>query len=62
MRKRPLLKNAIIAELENMPEHIVTMNSTVCFKFVRYQENLTYTLVYPKEADTSQKKYQYLRR
>lgn len=51
------LKNAVIVEPEqNMPEHVVTMNSTVTFKFMQYQEDLTYTLVYPKDADISQKK------
>lgn len=50
------LNNAVVVEPENMLEHTVTLNSTVSFKFERYQEILTYTLVYPKDADISQKK------
>lgn len=39
---------------DNVPGDVVTMNSTVCLTDLESGEEMTYTLVFPKEADIRQ--------
>lgn len=50
------LLRAEILEPKQMPDNVVTMNSTVRFKVLTSGEDFTYTLVYPKDMDASSNK------
>lgn len=50
------LLRADILEPRQMPGNVVTMNSTVRFKVLTSGEDFTYTLVYPKDMDSSSNK------
>ncbi|HNY66377.1 MAG TPA: nucleoside diphosphate kinase regulator [Deltaproteobacteria bacterium] len=45
------LENAEIVSPEDMPPDVVTMNSKVVLRDVRTSERMTYTLVFPKDAN-----------
>ncbi|ASZ49904.1 nucleoside diphosphate kinase regulator [Vibrio parahaemolyticus] len=47
------LDRATILEPEEMPSNVVTMNSTVEFKFAGEERTMTKTLVYPSELKSS---------
>ncbi|HCG8619837.1 TPA: nucleoside diphosphate kinase regulator [Vibrio parahaemolyticus] len=47
------LDRAIVLEPEEMPSNVVTMNSTVEFKFAGEERTMTKTLVYPSELKSS---------
>jgi len=50
---RAELDRADVAEPSAMPDHVVTMNSTVTFEDDSNGETLTLTLVYPSAASTA---------
>ena len=50
------LLRADILEPRQMPGNVVTMNSKVRFKVLTSGEDFTYTLVYPKDMDSSSNK------
>ncbi len=47
------LDRATVLEPEQMPDNVVTMNSTVEFKFSGEDRTMTKTLVYPSELKSS---------
>ena len=47
------LDRATVLEPEQMPDNVVTMNSTVEFKFAGEDRTMTKTLVYPSELKSS---------
>ncbi|ELE6569977.1 nucleoside diphosphate kinase regulator [Vibrio parahaemolyticus] len=47
------LDRATVIEPEEMPSNVVTMNSTVEFKFSGEERTMTKTLVYPSELKSS---------
>ncbi|EJV0275559.1 nucleoside diphosphate kinase regulator [Vibrio parahaemolyticus] len=47
------LDRATVLEPEEMPSNVVTMNSTVEFKFSGEERTMTKTLVYPSELKSS---------
>ncbi|EJG0646432.1 TPA: nucleoside diphosphate kinase regulator [Vibrio parahaemolyticus] len=47
------LDRATVLEPEEMPSNVVTMNSTVEFKFAGEERTMTKTLVYPSELKSS---------
>ncbi|ELA7356596.1 nucleoside diphosphate kinase regulator [Vibrio alginolyticus] len=47
------LDRATVIEPEQMPDNVVTMNSTVEFKFSGEDRTMTKTLVYPSELKSS---------
>ncbi|UFN72558.1 nucleoside diphosphate kinase regulator [Vibrio alginolyticus] len=47
------LDRATVFEPEQMPDNVVTMNSTVEFKFAGEDRTMTKTLVYPSELKSS---------
>ncbi|GAJ76762.1 regulator of nucleoside diphosphate kinase [Vibrio sp. JCM 18905] len=47
------LDRATVLEPEQMPDNVVTMNSTVEFKFAGEDRAMTKTLVYPSELKSS---------
>ncbi|QCO87905.1 nucleoside diphosphate kinase regulator [Vibrio neocaledonicus] len=47
------LDRATVLEPEQMPDNVVTMNSTVEFKFSGEDRTITKTLVYPSELKSS---------
>lgn len=47
------LKHATIVESRDIPENIVTMNSIVRVHDFNYDEETTYTIVYPEKANIS---------
>ncbi|MDF2154547.1 nucleoside diphosphate kinase regulator [Vibrio sp. CAU 1672] len=47
------LDRATVLEPQEMPEHVVTMNSTVVFKFSGEEKTITKTLVYPSELKSN---------
>ena len=47
------LDRATVLEPEQMPDNVVTMNSTVEFKFSGEDNTMTKTLVYPSELKSS---------
>ncbi|EHH1109000.1 nucleoside diphosphate kinase regulator [Vibrio parahaemolyticus] len=47
------LDRATVLEPEEMPSNVVTMNSTVEFKFTGEERTMTKTLVYPSELKSS---------
>ncbi|EIV8504291.1 TPA: nucleoside diphosphate kinase regulator [Vibrio parahaemolyticus] len=47
------LDRATVIEPEEMPSNVVTMNSTVEFKFAGEERTMTKTLVYPSELKSS---------
>ncbi|MDV5060611.1 nucleoside diphosphate kinase regulator [Vibrio diabolicus] len=47
------LDRAMVLEPEQMPDNVVTMNSTVEFKFAGEDRTMTKTLVYPSELKSS---------
>lgn len=47
------LARATIVEPKDMPDSVVTMNSTVRFKVTNTETEFTLTLVYPKDIDAS---------
>ncbi|MFH4469777.1 nucleoside diphosphate kinase regulator [Vibrio diabolicus] len=47
------LDRATVLEPEKMPDNVVTMNSTVEFKFAGEDRTMTKTLVYPSELKSS---------
>ncbi|HCM1503670.1 TPA: nucleoside diphosphate kinase regulator [Vibrio parahaemolyticus] len=47
------LDRATVLEPEEMPSNVVTMNSTVVFKFAGEERTMTKTLVYPSELKSS---------
>ncbi|HCE2906862.1 TPA: nucleoside diphosphate kinase regulator [Vibrio parahaemolyticus] len=47
------LGRATVLEPEEMPSNVVTMNSTVEFKFAGEERTMTKTLVYPSELKSS---------
>ncbi|HHX8334213.1 TPA: nucleoside diphosphate kinase regulator [Vibrio diabolicus] len=47
------LDRATVIEPEQMPDNVVTMNSTVEFKFAGEDRTMTKTLVYPSELKSS---------
>ncbi|EGQ8231100.1 nucleoside diphosphate kinase regulator [Vibrio parahaemolyticus] len=47
------LDRATVLEPEEMPSNVVTMNSTVEFKFSGEEKTMTKTLVYPSELKSS---------
>ena len=47
------LSRADVVEPEDIPENVVTMNSTVRFRVESSKEEFTLTLVYPKDLDGS---------
>ncbi|ELA8168763.1 nucleoside diphosphate kinase regulator [Vibrio parahaemolyticus] len=47
------LDRATVLEPEEMPPNVVTMNSTVEFKFAGEERTMTKTLVYPSELKSS---------
>jgi len=49
------LDRADIAEPDEIPSDVVTMNSTVRFRVASSEEEFTLTLVYPKDMDDSGK-------
>ena len=49
------LDRADIAEPDEIPSDVVTMNSTVRFRVASSKEEFTLTLVYPKDMDDSGK-------
>ncbi len=50
------LKRARLVDSANIPPDIITMNSVVRLRELKTQTELEITLVYPKEADVSQRK------
>lgn len=50
------LEKAVIVEPDKMPPNVVTMNSTVLFRDMDDNEEMTYTLVFPAHADMNQNK------
>lgn len=50
------LEKATVVEPNKMPPNVVTMNSTVLFKDMDDNEEMTYTLVFPAHADMNQNK------
>lgn len=50
------LDRAVLVQPEQIPADIITMNSTVHLLDLDTQENLTYTLVFPDEANISEGK------
>ena len=49
------LSRADVVDSHDIPETVVTMNSTVRFKVNESKEEFSLTLVYPKDADNSGK-------
>lgn len=47
------LDRATVMASSDMPSDVVTMNSTVCFKFVGSDNSMEKTLVYPDQVRTS---------
>ncbi|MBM4974447.1 nucleoside diphosphate kinase regulator [Vibrio parahaemolyticus] len=47
------LDRATVLEPEEMPSNVVTMNSTVEFKFAGEERTMTKTLIYPSELKSS---------
>lgn len=50
------LSRADVVDPKDMPSNVVTMNSTVRFHVESSSEDLTLTLVYPREADAGSNK------
>lgn len=50
------LKRAQLVDSANIPPDIITMNSVVRLRELKTQTELEITLVYPKEADVTQRK------
>lgn len=50
------LDRAEVIKDESMIENVVTMNSTVLVKDLKTNEELTYTIVYPEHANSSENK------
>jgi regulator of nucleoside diphosphate kinase len=50
------LEKAVIVEPDKMPPNVVTMNSTVLFRDMDDNEEMTYTLVFPAHADMNHNK------
>lgn len=50
------MSRAKIVDAKQIPNDVVTMNSTVQFKDMDTNEEATYTLVFPQDADVAQKK------
>jgi regulator of nucleoside diphosphate kinase len=50
------LEKGIVVEPDKMPPNVVTMNSTVLFRDMEDNEEMTYTLVFPAHADMDQSK------
>jgi regulator of nucleoside diphosphate kinase len=48
---RTELRRATIVDSGDVPEDVITMNSTVCLYDIDYDVTDTYTLVYPRDAD-----------
>jgi regulator of nucleoside diphosphate kinase len=48
---RTELRRATIVDSEDVPDDVITMNSTVCLYDIDYDVTDTYTLVYPRDAD-----------
>lgn len=48
------LDRATVMASSDMPSDVVTMNSTVCFKFVGSDNSMEKTLVYPDQVRTSE--------
>jgi len=53
---RQELERAEVVPSKDIPAGVVTMNSTVCLEDLDTQEEETYTLVFPENADISQGK------
>lgn len=45
------LDRACVVSAEDVPEDVITMNATVCVVDLDTNEELTYTLVFPQDAD-----------
>lgn len=50
------LKRAQIVAPESIPKDVITMNSTFVFRNLVSGKTMTYTVVYPKDADISTKR------
>ena len=50
------LDRAKVVSSQEIPANVVTMNSTVCLEDLDTQEEETYTLVFPENADLAQGK------
>lgn len=50
------LSRAEVVQPKDIPNDVITMNSTVCVEDIDTKEEETYTLVFPKDADISQGK------
>ncbi|EJN6829799.1 nucleoside diphosphate kinase regulator [Vibrio cidicii] len=48
------LDRATVMTSSDMPSNVVTMNSTVCFKFVGSDNSMEKTLVYPDQVRSSE--------
>ncbi|MCC7450532.1 MAG: nucleoside diphosphate kinase regulator [Anaerolineae bacterium] len=46
------LDRACVVSAEDVPEDVITMNATVCVVDLDTHETLTYTLVFPQDADS----------
>lgn len=47
------LTRAKVLRHEDVPSDVITMNSTVCFADLTNEEEESYTLVYPRDADAA---------
>ncbi len=50
------LNRGLLVKPHNVPEDVITMNSTACLMDLDTGEELIYTLVFPKDADIQQNK------
>lgn len=55
-RLRLELDRAIVVKPEEIPADVITMNSTACLQDVESNEEETYTLVFPEDADVAKSK------
>ncbi len=50
------ISRAIVVTPENIPNDVITMNSTVCLEDIDAKEEEIYTLVFPEDADLAKGK------